>query len=90
VGEGEADDGGTGSGSKAAGSSSKRSGAKGQRRCRVCGERGHNKRTCPQGKVIDAEVNEEVAKVKAVEAARAGKAKAADSESGSSSGSSSE
>ena len=48
VGEGEADDGGTGSGSKAAGPSSKRSNATGQRkgRCSVCGEGGHNKRTC--------------------------------------------
>ena len=46
VGEGEADDGGTGSGSKAAGPSSKRSRAKGQARCSVCGERGHNKTTC--------------------------------------------
>ena len=48
VGEGEADDGGTGSGSKAAGPSSKRSRAKGQRkgRCSVCGQPGHNKRTC--------------------------------------------
>ena len=46
VGEGEADDGGTGSGSKAAGPSSKLSRAKGQVRCSVCGERGHNKRTC--------------------------------------------
>ena len=46
VGEGEADYGGTGSGSKAAGPSSKRSGAKGQITCGVCGERGHDKRTC--------------------------------------------
>ena len=45
VGEGEADDGGTGSGSYSAGPSSKRSGAKGQATCTVCGERGHRKTT---------------------------------------------
>ena len=51
VGEGEADDGGTGSGSKAAGPSSKLSGAKGQRRCSVCGDPGHNNVAYVQEKV---------------------------------------
>ena len=45
VDEGEADDGGTGSSSKATGPSSKRSRG-GQKTCSVCRERGHDKRTC--------------------------------------------
>ena len=89
MGEGEADDGGTGSGSYSAGQSSRRTKG-GPKKCSVCGERGHDTRTCPQAKVIDAKAKAEVAKAKAVKVAKAGKAKAADSDSDSESESESE